>query len=333
MDFQDIYFEPEYGELCRIIEGGSVEVFELKTDHGRVRSMFLKRPLPAELDPGQTYFDITTPYGYGGPLIMELTGDKDRLVREFSERFSRYCREEGIVCEFIRFHPLLHNAADFKDQYETVYMRKTVVTDLEGVTDPLLEQFSKSARKTIRRGLKDGARIEVIEKPDNLDAFMAIYYDTMDRNEAEDFYFFSKEYFDHLCHHLNDHFINVNIYLGEECIASGIYFTYDEIMQIHLSGTKREFLHLSPAYLLRNGAINWANEQGIRYVHHGGGVTNDPEDQLFQFKSRFTRNEPLDFHIGKKIYLPAVYEDMTEKSGKSEATYFPKYRARECQRK
>lgn len=327
-EFQDIYFEPHYGKLCAIIEGGSLEIFDLQTDHGRVRSMFLKRKLPLALDPQQTFFDITTPYGYGGPIIMALTGDKESLLREFSQRFAAYCEKERIICEFVRFHPILGNAQDFRSCYETVYMRKTVVTPLQAGVDPLTQQFSKSARKTIRKGLHHGAQIEIVENPGNLDIFTSIYYDTMNRKDAENFYYFPREYFDYLLKHLNHHFINVNIWLGGQCIASGIYFIYDEIMQIHLSGTRREYLQLSPAYLLRYGAINWAKEQGFRYVHHGGGVSNDPHDRLFQFKSRFSRSEPLDFYIGKKIYLQSVYDEITAKCGKGNSAYFPQYRER-----
>lgn len=328
MSFQDIYFEEQYGKLCQMIEGGTCKVFELDTPDGVIRHQFLKRHLPPELDPEQNYFDITTPYGYGGPIITELRGDQTRLLDQYASEFEAYCQEHNIVSEFIRFHPILKNHETFSSCYQPEQIRRCVVTELDGTGDPLTDQFSKSARKIIRHGLKSGAQIEILEGPTDLTEFSKIYYDTMDRNEAEDFYYFSPEYFQYICDHLRDHIINVSIRYEGKVIASGIYFINDQIMQVHLSGTYREFLHLSPAYLLRYGAIDWANRHGITKVHHGGGVSNSPEDPLLQFKLRFTKSEPLGFFIGRKIHDENVYQNMVELSGMAESSYFPKYRGK-----
>ena len=41
-------------------------------------------------------------------------------------------------------------------------------------------------------------------------------------------------------------------------------------------------------------------ENGFHLVHHGGGVTNDEADSLYQFKKRFGKNTEFRFCVGKK---------------------------------
>ena len=68
----DVYFKPEYGKLCQLVDNGSCETFVLETEFGTVSNMFIKRPAPYLVD-GVQYFDIVTPYGYGGPVIRDVT--------------------------------------------------------------------------------------------------------------------------------------------------------------------------------------------------------------------------------------------------------------------
>jgi serine/alanine adding enzyme len=324
--FPDIYFEEEYGKLCEIIEHGKAEIFEFISNEGKIRNLYIKRNLPKELDPDQKYFDITTPYGYGGPIITELNGDKEKLLSDFDSEFSHFCIKNNIISEFVRFHPIVRNDITFSSVYDTVFMRETVATRIEGIEDPIQEEFSKSTRKSIRRSLRDGITYEIIENPYELNRFIEVYYETMDRNETGEFYYFSEEYFEYLCDYLADFFININVFYDNQCIGSGIYTIYNGIMQSHLSGTRSEFLRLSPAYVLKFASIDWAKKNNIKIVHHGGGATSDPEDSLLLFKKKFSQKEPFYFYIGKKIHNKEIYDLMVDKSKKKVAGYFPQYR-------
>lgn len=61
--------------------------------------------------------------------------------------------------------------------------------------NPFMDEFSKSARRSIRRALRAGVDFRVIEGPDDLSDLKEIYYSTMDRNKASDFYHFGDGYF------------------------------------------------------------------------------------------------------------------------------------------
>lgn len=326
MLYKDIYFEPAYGKLCEAIEEGTAEVFRLETDDGIISNMFMKKHLPEDLDPEQKYFDITTPYGYGGPIILEIKGNKERLLREYKDQFAKYCKDNKIIAEFIRFHPILRNDLDFNNVVNTFFARKTVATVVKDSDDPFQEEFSRSARKSIRRVLRRDFDYEIIRRPENLKNFIKIYEDTMNRNDANDFYYFSTEYFENLLKYFKDQVLTINVIVEDACIASGLYFVYGKYLHAHLSGTSSEYLEYSPAYLLKYLTCEWSNENGIDYIHYGGGTTNNPEDSLLKFKSKFTKKGLLDFHIGKKIYDKTIYDKMVNKSKKNHSNYFPKYR-------
>ena len=63
----DIYFEENYGKLYEKMEGGKQEIFTFSCEYGKVRHQFIKRTINGE------WFDLITPYGYGGPVIVETT--------------------------------------------------------------------------------------------------------------------------------------------------------------------------------------------------------------------------------------------------------------------
>lgn len=81
--------------------------------------MFIMRPVPWLIH-GVQYYDIVTPYGYGGPMILE-TNNGEKLKKEYSEAFGKYCSDHKIVSEFIRFHPIFQNYLDVDDSYDVIF--------------------------------------------------------------------------------------------------------------------------------------------------------------------------------------------------------------------
>lgn len=322
----DIYFTDEYGKLNEYIESGTRETFTYQADNGTVRHMFIKRRLPFLID-GETYFDIITPYGYGGPLVIEVRGDdRQALCREFGEAFAAYCREERIVSEFVRFHPLMNNAADFRDVYQPIYMRKTLGTNLADYDDPIKSEFSKSCRKNIRKALNSGVEFRVTEAPDRIDAFYDIYTSTMDRDHATKFYYFDRRYFSELIRSMKNNLLYIEALLEGKTIAAALYFQSDGVLHAHLSGTLSEYLYLSPAYILRYAAAVWGKEHHLRLLHHGGGTSNDVNNSLYLFKKQFAQNTDFDFFVSKKVWNREVYDAAVLLSGADCGDYFPQYR-------
>lgn len=323
----DIYFEENYAKLYEKIEQGKSVVFEYKSDFGHIRHLFIKREIPIRIN-DTTYYDLTTPYGYGGPTIIQCQNNKKKqLVEEFEQAFSEFCREHNIVCEFIRFHPILRNANDFKEIYDVSYVRNTVGTTINKNDDPMQSEFSKSARKTIRRVLKSGLKYRIIQKPNKIRNFKEVYYSTMDRNNASEYYYFDDEYFDRCLDLFNENIISIEVLYNDKVIAAAFYFVYGQFIHAHLSGTLQEYLHLSPAYIIKYATAIWARENNIGLIHYGGGTTNDKEDSLYMFKKKFTKETEFQFFTGKKMWNKKVYSDLCQhKQVNTKSNYFPAYR-------
>lgn len=329
----DIYFDKNYGKLYETIENGTAEVFEFECELGRIENQFIKREIPYMVD-GKSYFDIVTPYGYGGPLITKINedGKEQELVQKYMESFKNYCEENNIVSEFIRFHPIIKNEKYFKNEYEVLNIRKTLATNIRDYEDPIKEEFSKSSRKSIRQVLKKGITYRILEKPKKISDFKDIYYSTMDRNEAKEYYYFDDMYFQKCLEYFRENIIIVEVLYEDKVIASGLYFVFGNIIQAHLSGTLSEYLYLSPAYITKYATALWAKENKIDYIHYGGGVTNSENDPLYKFKKKFSKNTEFDFHIGRKIWNYKVYEKLCSKNEKLNREgiqiidYFPLYR-------
>ena len=324
---QDIYFDKEYGKLYEKIENGKFEIFEYEDENGKISNQFIIREIPIKIQ-DVAYFDIVTPYGYGGPIIEKCLPNKEKkLVEAYIREFGKYCINNKIVSEFVRFHPIIENAIDFKDVYNPECIRKTLGTNLKKFENPMLSEFSKSCRKNIRQALNKGVTYKITEAPNDINKFKEIYYSTMDRNNATDYYYFDDEYFNNILKNFKNNLLFVEAIYEDKTIAAGLYFIYKKTIHIHLSGTLKEYLYLSPAYILRYAVTLWGKEKGYELIHHGGGKSNSQEDSLYKFKKGFAQNTEFEFYIGKKIWNQEIYEQLCEiKKVDSKSEFFPAYR-------
>lgn len=321
----DIYFTPEWGIVNTYIEEGKPKVYEYRTDFGCIRNQFILREIPLKVD-GVQYYDIASPYGYGGPYIDSCAaGRQGNLLAGYERDFEAYCRQNRIVSEFVRFHPITENGVEFKEIYHAECIRHTVGTSLEA-EDPVQAEFSKSCRKNIRRVLKAGVSWTITENPQDISGFLKVYYSTMDRNQAGEFYYFPEAYFEKCLELFGKNIILVESMYENTVIAAGFYICFGDIIHAHLSGTLKEYLQLSPAYAIKYATAVWGKEHGYRLIHYGGGTSNDPNDSLYQFKLKFTKETIFDFYVGRKIWNEEIYSKLVQITGKEESEYFPRYR-------
>lgn len=296
---QDIYFTRQYHLLEEKRSDGKAYLFvyaEMGTEMGLYA--FIKRPIE-QMNMPETFFDIETVYGYGGPLVNT---ENDEFVRRFEEAFLEYCRDENIIAEFVRFHPLIQNQTIFKEDIQVLHNRKTVALDLSSNIDDIwMQQISTQNRNTIRKCIKNNL---TVEETDDYEAFMHIYDETMRRVNADEFYSFEQTYFDEL--RRDDKNILLCVKYNQKMIAAAIFMGYGEYFHYHLSGSRREYLKLAPNNILLWEAIKYAKEHGYQKMHFGGGLSDSMEDNLFKFKSHFSK-EYVDFYIGKRVHNNEIY--------------------------
>ena len=325
MKYPDIYFEPNYARLYETEDNKAVE-YRFECEHGVITNLFMKRKIPVDLGDGVQYYDLVTPYGYGGPIIHSAT-DQKKLVEAYMKDFRQYAVRENIVAEFVRFHPILGNSEPFAEEYAVIFDRKTVGTNLT-YDDVIGVEFAKHKRKDIRRILKNPEISYVVdENPETLDDFIQIYYSTMERDEADSYYFFKPDYFRQMLENLKGHIITCKVFLGEQIIAMGVYFRYGKYLHAHLSGTLSDYLEYSPAYILKYALAIYGHDNGYEVIHYGGGTSRAEDNGLYQFKRNFGRTTSFDYYIAKKVWNDEMYRRICDAVGADiHSDFFPAYR-------
>lgn len=317
----DLYFEKNYGRLYEEVEGGLCEVFEFENSVGTVRHLYIKRQIPFCLE-GEVYYDAVTPYGYGGPLITHCTGNRAELAAAFESAFQKYCDENRIVCEFIRFHPFFENAQDFSDSYQAKFKRKTIQTNLKDHDDPILAEYSASCRRDIRHALKAGVEYNIVQHPAELKPFAEIYHSTMKRNEANAVYYFNDDYFTKCIELFGENLVMVEVSYQGQIIGRSLNFLWGKMIHAHLTGTLQDFHHLAPAYVQQYALALWGKENGYETIHHGGGRSGEPDDKLYLFKKKFGRNRELQYFTGHKIWDEKIYSQLLQAAKVAEVADF-----------
>ncbi|WP_127583435.1 GNAT family N-acetyltransferase [Paenibacillus koleovorans] len=332
MPEKDIYYTCEYNRLYEVEGEQQAELFVYREGDRLVVYPYLLRSLKESFIvqalglPGEWY-DIATPYGYGGPITNTPPGpDREKLFAAFSDMFAAVCKERQVLTEFVRFHPLLGNAADYPG-VETRLNRHTAAIDLRGQTEAdLTEHYCSNHKKNIRKFRSSPLQVGTASPEEGLDAFIELYYGTMNDLQANPFYYFPRSYFESTVRHLQGKLELFEIRDGEHPIAACLVMHEHPWMHYHLSGWKREYLHWAPTKMLIHAASGWGIERGFEQFHLGGGYTGD--DRLFDFKRGFaTHLPPLEYWLGQRVLFPDLYERFRTKWGSGvNNDYFPLYR-------
>lgn len=326
-NLKDIYFTKEYGLIYEKNNEGELKQYCFQSDKGKVIYNFLKRKI--DISKNQELFDIITPYGYGGPLFLEYRDeDLEDLVIEYKKEFENYCKENNIISEFVRFHPLLENHKKMDLYMEVLNIRETVYIELES-EEHIWKNISSKCRNMIRKAQKNTVDIIVSENKVDLHEFIEIYTNTMIKNNALDYYFFDKTFFENTYELLKGNIKIFKAIYEDKCISSALILSYGEYIHYHFSGSDMNYGNLAANNLLLYEAAMWGLRNGFKYFHLGGGYSGN-DDSLFKFKKSFAKNENKKFYIGKKIHNQKIYDELvniqTKNKGNINGDYFPKYR-------
>lgn len=327
----DIYFTENYGKIYERNNDGILKKYHYESKLGKVEYVFLFREVKINGFTG--FYDISTPYGYGGPLFLGYRDEfLPNLISEFRINFNKYCIDHNIITEFIRFHPLLKNYTYLDNFIELNYIRDTVYMDL---TSPELiwNNISSKCRNMIRKAEKNGIEIILDKEKNSIKEFYKLYTQTMDRNKAEKYYFFDESFFNNTLELLGENIFLFNAVYNKKIISSTLIMKYGDYIHYHFSGSDREFTNLAPNNLLLYKIALWGYENNCKYFHLGGGFSGN-EDPLFKFKKSFSKNGFSKFYIGKKIHNNEIYDKLTLEWKKLKninniegVKYFPIYRS------
>ncbi len=320
-DNWDIYYLNEYAVSFQIHGDGIPYLIYYEDQDARFCYVVMKSDLAddskfsARIEHGE-YFDYSTPYGYGGPLTDRRIPEESQ--RRFMTEMADYARNEKIVSQFVRFHPLLGNHEGLSGIFETRYMHDTIYID---TTDAnlIMQNMDSKNRNMVRKAIKCGVSIE--RKPiTEYEAFVSMYNETMLKDEASEYYTFGNEYFRSL-KLLEDHACIFYAMREGKPVAGSIMYYNNRNIHYHLSGSRTEARMYAPSNLLLYETACWANEQGIKRFHLGGGIVQD--DNLFGFKKQFNKNGRLPFVIGRTVFDKDAYNTLKQIRADTDSGFNP----------
>lgn len=309
-EMQDLYFQAEWISLHCLEEGAEGMAFVYQEDEQQWFYPFIRRSISSvgqEDISGLGLSDMESAYGYGGPIAS--TADRE-FLRCARLSLENWCREEKVVAEFVRFHPILQNEQFFGNSSQV-----TVIDDRETVAIPLGESshsegYSKNAAYMIRRGLRAGCR--VIEVPvDQFSQFVEMYRETMEMLGATDYYHFNSGYYADLEKLVGERgrLLAVVEEGCDEWVSAGIFLEGETLAHYHLSASITTRRVPGATNLLLDHAAELAGASGKSLLHLGGGRTPLSDDSLLKFKKEMG-SESFRFHIGKCVHLQDEYDQL-----------------------
>lgn len=320
----DTYWLSGYVKAFFIHGDGVPLLFYYEDGRTRAINVVMKRDIAedeylVEKIPKGRYFDFATPYGYGGWLVEGEDTEKLFSV------YDAWCRKNGIITEFVRFHPLLNNHRFCEKFYEVIQLGEVVHMDLSS-PKLIADNLKSQNRNKIRKALKNDIKIFNGRFAKIYNTFREIYNQTMDKVQAKPYYYFKEDFYKSLLFDLPQNAQVFYAVKNGDVIAASIFLMSNGRMSYHFSGSLQEYSRFAATNLLLYEVALWGNANGYKTLLLGGGV-GSKDDGVLVFKKSFYRGKLNRFHIGRKIFDNDKYNELSNlRCGIPESEFFPKYR-------
>lgn len=152
----DVYFLCEYAVSLMLHGDGFPYLFLFEDSKMRMAYVMMLNDLSNEdafkktFEEGK-YLDLTTPYGYGGPLV-EGEYNKNSILK-FVKEMELYCRKNNIVSQFFRFAPWMNNQSVLEGVCKKILLKNTIYMDTRYGVDIMRNMDTKN-RNMVRKALK-----------------------------------------------------------------------------------------------------------------------------------------------------------------------------------
>jgi lipid II:glycine glycyltransferase (peptidoglycan interpeptide bridge formation enzyme) len=324
----DTYHCADYHLLAESLgEGTPVLLAYNEGDRCAALPLLLRNIPSAKSLIGSPWRDATSVYGYPG-VITSCSSEDPQFAASFQWALREKLNELNVVSVFSRLHPvidtswLLRGMAQIANHGDTIWIN---LTETE-------EDQMASTRTDHRRHLRHAAKVGMNFRNDpeflGMDDFKAMYFETMKRNNASPYYYFSDLYFETLRTRLASTTRLFFAELNGRPVSATIIFITGKYLQYHLNGTPTEYMNLGCSRYILNEIRKWGKRNGYNWMNLGGGVSSQV-DSLFQFKSGFSKiRRP--FQSVRMILNSDVYADLSRahesRRGECAVEYFPEYR-------
>lgn len=292
-------FDKDYGNLkCFLFK---------KKDVGIILMPFIFRSITNDKI-NNKYFDVITPWGYGGPVYNDSITEDDIVA--FWKHVDGWYKDNNVITEFIRF--------SLNENHK--YYSGTTINTLSNVKGILFDDFEEhwtafnpKVRNNYRKAVKNDLKFKIFRKENitkkEIRIFNKIYESTMLRNNATSTHFYSDSHFENLILKNHNDFSIAIVYFDNIAISVELIIHENDTLYAFLGGTNADYFSYRPNDFLRVEVIKWAIQQKNKYYILGGGITND--DGLHKSKKAFfPKGEPVFFYTGRKVINEIVNEQI-----------------------
>jgi hypothetical protein len=319
-DRREVYSAPEYHAVCARWERATPHCLRAASGAGWMLYPYLAHPI----EDGR--HDAQTAYGYGGPLFVGEWSAERRAAALGA--VADHLRASGAVAEFMRCHTEWSDPQQLAaaGNYRAFQVRTNVECELEADFEGA---WAAAARRNLRKGRAAGLAWRDGASADGWGAFERLYAATAERLEMAASYRFDGEYFRGLSRVAGVRLVLVET-TDSQVVAGAVVFVGGRLAHYHLGASDFAHQEKRPNDFLYHAMATVARDAGCERIVWGGGMSNDPQDTLFRFKTHFGGVRRAVFCAGRVIDA-AAYEQLckawqTRHPG-VEPKLFLKYRA------
>ena len=301
---REVWAHPEYVSLFGR-PGERAICVAMEDSCGGVLFPLLLRSLEDEpwVEHGDCCFDLTSPYGFGGPFSW---GTPD--VMTFWDRFDRWANALKVVSLFTRLPLFEDQTILFKG--EVIMKGPSVVIPLEGGEASILRNYERSVRGVLRHSTRNNVSVVVDPRGDRLDEFLTVYYSTMERRAAAPIYFFPRTLFTALLERLSAHVMFFHALHENHVVSTELQLISQTHTYAFLGGTTERGLSIKANTALRHATNVWGSANGKSHMVFGG--SHRENDGLLNYKKRFAPQGLRMFRVGTRIFNPDQYMRLIE---------------------
>jgi hypothetical protein len=300
----DIYFQSAYLNCDALMQNGKWEVFTVQIGSSFFIYPYILLTIPDFPD----YFDITSPYGYAGPFCND-----SNFFTTAENAFLEFVLTKNIVTEFIRYHYLYHFNENnrFRQNIQNLENRTVVILNCEQDFNYIWQiGFSGTNRNLVRKMENEDFEITIeLFSANDVPIFMKLYNATMDNSEADGFYYFSTDFYHSLIDELGEQLLCAKTMKDGIIYGIALFFHSDQILTYYLSARNLNYTKVPSTNFIISKMSLWATMNNVKTFNLGGGLSMNPDDRLFKFKTNFSKNT-MPFYIGKRVHLTEIYENI-----------------------
>jgi len=310
-----IYFKNEYQNIFAKYDHSELIILKIQKNS----TIFY---LPLLIHPIDSFFEAYSSYGYGG----FWSKSEDILLEEEFNLIKDFLSNQNIIDIFVRNSPFLENEKIIPQRYNSLNRTTYMVTlnkfeDFEEIKLKVNQKIRWAVNQAQKNSLKVERRNYINLTNKEFEAFYDMYIKAMEIRNADEYYFFSRDFFLQHFYNLKE---NCDLYLVKKnnvTIAGSIFLKDQEYVHYHFSAANNDYYKFQPMDLLILRAIFDYGNEGRKFMHLGGGLKLDASDGLSKFKKKFSDIEK-NFYISKILINQEKYDYLKKKYNLEESHLF-----------